>query len=131
MLLDIANKYVKGARIISDWLGAGGVTVDRELAQDRADICSGRNSDHRCPFNVSEPGAAAIAGESLKKLVEIKNDAQLRVQGEKSLGMCGVCNCHISTKVWTPIRHVKKHTTDGIAAALPFHCWQRKEMETI
>lgn len=129
-LLETAKKYAKGIQIVSDWLGAGGVTVGYKTAQNRADICTGRNSDHRCPFNVVEPSAAKIAGESLKKLVEIKNSAQLRVQGEKSLAMCGVCQCHLATKVWVPIHHVRKHTPDAIANMLPIHCWQRKELET-
>lgn len=131
MLLEIAKKYAKGLQIVSDWLGEGGVTVDHATAQHRADICTGRNSDHRCPFNVVEPGAAKVAGESLKKLVEIKNSSQLRVQGEKSLAMCSACRCHLATKVWVPIRHVKKHTPNAVIAMLPFHCWQRKEMETL
>ena len=126
-LIELASKMGKGTEIVFSWLGAGGNTVPQHEAQNRSDVCTGRLSGVACPNNVSENFFVGQAGESVRKLLEIKNGARLRVQGEKSLGNCAVCKCHLRTKIWTPMEHIRKHTTDDELKQLPALCWQRTE----
>ena len=107
-----------GAAIIRDWLGSGGVPVERDVAQQRADVCSG------CKHNNLGISMASVM-PVLKKLIEIKNKEHLRVNGEKSLGTCGICHCNIPTKIWTPIEHIENHTTKD---EMPESCWISREM---
>jgi hypothetical protein len=126
-LLEIAKKYDTGAQIIADWLGAGAIPVSQEAGQARADVCRGVATGNPCPYNTFESGFEHLFGESLKKIVEIKNEAKLRVDGEKSLHGCDICGCHLKTKIWTPMQHIRKHTSDDEFRKLPTFCWQRKE----
>jgi hypothetical protein len=122
-LLEITN----GAQIIIDWLGAGGKTVSDAQAQTRADICTGRINGRPCEHNVSDSWITGAAGESARKLLSIKNNAQMRVDGEKRLHTCDACSCYLRLKVWTPLDHLLKHTTTEELANLPEFCWQRNE----
>jgi hypothetical protein len=123
----IAEKYQNGKGILSDWLGSGAATVPAALAQARANICTGKAGGRPCPSNTRESGLEHLFGEGLKKIVEMKNQAQLRVDGEKSLFGCDVCGCHLRTKIWTPMEHIKKHTPDAELMKHPTYCWLRRE----
>ena len=46
-LLERASKYHNGIQTLTDWLGMGAISVDREKSQQRADICL------QCPNNVA------------------------------------------------------------------------------
>lgn len=126
-LLQIAEKYQDGKNIMLDWLGDGGAVVPTADAQARADICTGRTSGAPCCHNFPESAVESFIGEALKKIIEIKNEAGLRVQGNKSLGVCSVCKCHLATKVFTPMKHIRKFTSDEEFKKLPGFCWQRTE----
>jgi len=126
-LVESARKLGVGTEIIFSWLGAGGNTVLQNEAQTRGDICTGRLSGSPCPNNVAENFFVGSAGEAVKKLLEVKNGNQLRIQGEKSLHSCKVCKCHLRTKIWTPMEHITKHTSPDELRALPEFCWQRVE----
>lgn len=128
-LLDFAKRMGTGTEIVFSWVGSGGNTVTQHEAQLRSDICTGRLSGVACPYNVAENFFTGSAGETVKKLVEIKNGSKLRVRGEKSLGNCAVCKCHLRTKIWTPMEHIRKHTTDDELRELPPICWQRVEVK--
>jgi hypothetical protein len=126
-LLEKAKKYKDGIQIIVDWLGKDGVTVDSERAQNRADICNGVKTGDPCFLNYRETALHKNLGEGIKKLVEIKNDAALRVKGEKSLGQCGLCQCHLAAKVWIPRELITSRTTEGDMSLYPDGCWIKKE----
>jgi hypothetical protein len=116
-----------GSQIILDWLGAGGNTVSDEHAQIRADVCTGRRSGVPCSHNAPSGILQTAAGESIRQLLEIKNHAKKRVDGEKSLHTCNACNCYLRLKVWVPIEHIVKHMSAGEMEKFPAWCWQRKE----
>jgi len=126
-LLQFAKKYTNGAQLVMDWLGSGGKTVSQELAQGRSDVCTGRLSGRPCPENVHESFMAESAGEAIRHLVQIKNDALLRVDGELHLGGCAICKCHMRTKIWTPMEQILKYTEKDEMLTHPIHCWIRKE----
>lgn len=100
-LWELAKTYTNGAWILTNWLGSNGVSVDQELAQARANKCL------VCPKNkpgiqITESVAAAV-----KQLVEFKNEAKLRVVGEKRLYTCSACLCPLPSKVWQPIDRIR------------------------
>lgn len=126
-LVETAEQIGKGSQIVLDWLGAGGHTVSQHEAQDRSDVCTGRLSGAACPYNVPSNLVTGLAGESIRHLIEIKNKAALRVDGEKKLGGCERCACHLKLKVWTPLAYIRKHTTDEEISSYPPICWLRTE----
>jgi len=99
-LLEKAQKLAHGAATLAEWIGDGGHTVDRELAQGRADICL-KCPKHNNNFSWAEPVANAI-----KRQMELKNHLMLRVNGERQLHVCGVCECPMRLKIWLPLRRV-------------------------
>lgn len=115
-ILEKAEKYRNGARVAVDWLGSGGIVVSQELAQKRADVC------HICNHNKSESTFQHRLSESIHAVIEIKNGLELHVNGE--LGVCDVCLCMTSCKVWVPIEHLLKAGDE-----LPSHCWQTTEIK--
>lgn len=117
--MNLAEKYAIGATTIMDWLGDGARPVEKELAQSRADICIA------CPHNKAGYSLATFAA-TVKFLMEIKKRERLRVDGEKSLGICEVCGCHIATSIWTPIEHIAQYTD-----TMPEHCWKTAEMHDL
>lgn len=129
-LTDAAKQLGRGSEIICDWLGNDGRTVLYETAQNRADVCTGRISGKACPHNVPENIVAGFVGDSVKRLLEIKNKANLRVQGEKSLRGCDVCGCNLRLKIHVPFAHIKKFTPQEELDRHPEFCWMQKENKT-
>lgn len=118
-LFDALKSYAHGARILIDWLGAGGRVVDNTLAQSRADVCK------LCPHNKAGLDFPEATSEFIREQVELKNHLQLRVGGEKSLFTCEVCLCPIKLKIWLPIEQVKLKPEE--MDEFPAVCWLRKE----
>ena len=126
-ILDKAKDLAVGAQIIRDWLGDGCTVVPRPQAQERADICTGRISGVACPHNKTGFTFGGEAGKLIRKMVELKNGLDIRVQGEKSLGVCDACSCDLKTKIHVPMDYLKSHTTEDEAKQFPPICWQRTE----
>lgn len=106
----------------STWLGAGGKPVPKEQSQARANTCMA------CPMNDrSRPIYEALAGSVAKTIraqIELKNKMKLRVEGEKSLGICSGCGCALVLKPHVPLEFILK-TTD--TSKLEKLCWILKE----
>lgn len=116
-LFDHAKKFKEGAKIITEWLGQGAITVDRETAQARADVCL------KCPLNVKEGSFTRAVADAIKRQLEIKSKMNLRVNGEKSLHTCTGCGCANRLKIWLPMRNILP-----LESEMPsFHesCWLR------
>lgn len=132
-ILDELRNDVEGIRLLSDWIGDGGEPVTQMRAEHRAYACTHGDDGYPCEFNIEpnwwerhikEPIAETIRGE-----LELKQRLHLKVSGEETLGMCRHCGCCLRLKIWTPIKHVKKHTTAEMLAKYPSWCWQKKEIE--
>lgn len=125
--MNIANqiKHIpNGIETLREWLGEGGVPVDRETAQLRTDTCVA------CPMNSNGFSITAPVAKAIKRVVEIRNSAKLRTDGIKKLGTCSVCTCHLGTKIFVPIHIVKSQITQDESVqfekANP-NCWQITE----
>lgn len=109
-----------------DWIGEERQPVPPSQSQSRADICL------KCPKNVIKPiqelftGAVAL---TVLRQIEYKNKLKLRVDGEKSLHVCDVCNCVLRLKVHVPIQSILETTDENELAGFPDFCWVAKEME--
>ena len=119
-LLEKAYQVAGGVEAIAAWLGSGGIVVPQEEAQSRADVCLA------CPNNVEVGFATSTGADFARKILEIKNDASLRVDGEKKLHKCEACGCVLRLLVWEPQSRVTKHLTEKERSALPLHCWKLK-----
>lgn len=129
-LAESGRKLLTGAGILSDWLGEGAKPVAPELAQARADVCTGRLSGTPCPHNNAgwkpvESIASIIRAWSAKK-----NEMNLSVTGEEQLHSCGVCLCDLKTKVWLPLTTILDRTPDAMLQKFdevaPIECWIRQ-----
>jgi len=109
-----------GSQNLSEWLGEGGTVVGRSDAQERADICI------KCPANVTGSKVTKAVALAIKKHLAIKNQANLRVRGEKSLGHCNICSCVLRLQIWMPQAIVKEQLTDKEVLSLPDYCWKNK-----
>jgi len=120
-MFDAIKHIPNGAAILVDWLGDGAFPVESEIAQRRADICL------NCPNNADGNPLVEAVANHIKTTVELKNGLKLRVNGEKSLKTCSVCECKLSLKIWTPLKHILKHTPQTELDKFPAHCWIHAE----
>jgi hypothetical protein len=122
-LFERAIAYKDGAKIISSWLGSGGVPVEKEQAQRRADTCI------KCPMNDEGWKAPEAVAAAIKEQIELKNNLDMRVTGEKSLATCSACLCANKLKVWTPLSFLTKYMKQGDVERYHKGCWVRSELQ--
>lgn len=118
-LLDQVKSIPGGIAHIAEWLGESGTTVSQEEAQARADICLA------CPKNIGELAIATPIAAVLKKIIALKNQVKLRVDGESKLHTCDVCGCAIRLQVWQPMPLVQSQLTEEEKQQLATPCWKR------
>lgn len=118
-LFEKAEAFANGGLIAIEWVGTDGNVVEQSAAQRRADACL------KCPCRIPTPKALGFAADSIKRILELKNHLKLRVDGEKAIGVCSVCNCVNRLKVWMPIEKVRKDLDDDEFARLDVNCWIR------
>lgn len=114
-----------GAAVLSEWLGQGGLPVEKALAETRSSICEG------CPENKApgwwDKNKGRIA-ETIKRHLGIKHQMALKVSNESKVHMCSQCGCCISLKVWVPMAHIMHHTSPELLSKFPGHCWIKNEI---
>lgn len=132
-IIEEIRNDVEGVALLTDWLGEGGVPVSQHQAETRSKVCISGDNGKRCPLNmapgwwekhIKEPIADTILAE-----LELKNRLELHVPDEEALAMCQPCGCCVRLKVWTPIKHIKAHTSPDVFAKFPPWCWQKTEIE--
>ena len=116
------TKLGKGAEIIKNWLGSGGVTVSQEQAQSRANVCL------QCPMNSDGHAFTEGLANAIKDHIEFKNTHGLRVEGEKSLHTCKICLCALRLKVWCPTELLERRMTREEFEQYPGNCWLDSEL---
>jgi len=111
------KNYANGTRICYDWLGEGGEVVCQELAQARADVCV------KCPKNVKGGLLPKAIAWAVHEQLQLKNDLQLIVNGEKLLGKCSICDCQNKLKIWREISKIRDEETPESLSKFPTWCW--------
>lgn len=114
------GRVAAGIQTLLDWLGSGGAPVDQKEAESRAMICS------TCPKN--EKGDwkrffTVPAAEQIKLQLEMRNNLSLKTSQDAHLNVCSGCDCVLKLKVWTPMSHVLKYTTEETKKRLDPRCW--------
>lgn len=130
-ILDEIKSDANGAALLADWLGDGGFHVEQAEADIRASACYKGYFGKPCPNN-KEPNwwekfKTSIA-MTIRKQLSLKSRLKLKAHREDEIHMCSICGCCLKLKVWTPIEHIKKHTSAEMLQRYPFFCWQRMEM---
>jgi hypothetical protein len=113
-----------GVATLKDWLGVGGVPVVQEQAEQRASVCE------ICPRNKRGTPWDRLGGAIVQVILNqrrAKGVLHLRVKSEEDLHFCEVCRCHLPTKVWVPMEHIAKHTSEKVWSELPEWCWMQAE----
>lgn len=129
------RKVAAGAQILVDWVGDGLTPVSKSLAQDRADVCTGRLNSKPCPHNTHQ-GIANLTGpiaDFIKKQLQKKSELRLSVEGEEKLETCGICICQNNLKIWTPLDVILDRTSEQVLADFRQKadwCWILKEKQT-
>jgi hypothetical protein len=114
------NRVAAGVRTLLDWLGSGGRPVDSLEAEQRASICGA------CPLN--KPGdwksyfTQPVAREIGLQL-EMKHKLNLKTSRDDALNVCTGCDCPLKLKVWTPMEHILRFTTEETKKRLDARCW--------
>jgi hypothetical protein len=118
------SRAIGGINLLTDWLGAGIKPVDASLALKRSKVCL------KCPMNQLgdfwQRIEAKIA-ETIRTVLEIKSDLDLKLPDEDRLHSCTACDCWTPLKVQVPIEHIKEQTDAETLAKLHPKCWILKE----
>lgn len=120
-LLDRASLFLDGVKILSEWLGNGGVVVAKEDAQRRADVCL------KCPYNQDGPFLPFAIAAHIHRTLEIKKHLDLSVVDEDELKTCMKCQCNLRLKVWLPLEDLMKGDGRERLPVFPSHCWLKTE----
>jgi len=121
-LFDRVKAIPRGIETLREWIGdEDGIPVSPELAQKRANICL------KCPRLETGGFVTEIVAAAIKRHLEVKNDLGMRVNGEKALGRCGMCQCEMRLKVWVPLSIVRRQLTPEEFSSAPTPCWQTEE----
>lgn len=115
------KRIAGGARILSDWLGDGGIPVEPSVSQARADICLNCPKNTKGGFLVSK--ITKPIADAIKEQLRVKHELGLTVNGEENLHTCAVCICQLQLKVHTPIDYILKHTSNEVMKEFPSFCW--------
>lgn len=122
-ILERIRGDVEGVKLLNDWIGEGGVPVGLVKSQSRANICE------TCPKNVQpdwyDKNIKLPIAQWVKAQIELKNDLELKASNESKLGVCLICGCSNALKIWTPLKHIKEHTPEGMT--FPDYCWISQE----
>ena len=111
---DKVKHYSNGSRILWDWLGEGGKVVDQETAQRRANVCL------QCVHNQKGAILPKAVAWAVHEQLQIKNELNLNVEGQKELGTCEICTCENKLKIWREIEKIRAEKGDDL---FPGHCW--------
>ena len=120
----LPEKLAAGAETLVEWLGEGGVPVDKTLADKRAAICA------TCPKNSKDDFTRWFTipvSEAIRMEIQRKGEMKLETPSDDRLGICSVCTCPMRLKVWTPLHNINNNMPADIKAALPPHCWVVKQ----
>jgi hypothetical protein len=120
----VGSKVLAGARIIIDWLGAGGHPVSPSIALKRAGICID------CPKHAESDWTTWATGKlasSIKSQLESKNQMALTTPVDAELKTCSACLCWLPLKIWCPIAHMTEYTTPQTKAEMDPRCWFLEE----
>lgn len=111
--------------LYAQWIGAGLKPVHPDQSQKRANICL------KCPHNDMTLTIADVfkgkVADTVRRQIELKNHMQLRVEGEKRLGICDICECVLRLKVHVPLQFIDENTDEETAKLFPEHCWYVQE----
>lgn len=119
-LVDRVKAYAGALPILLEWTVTGRV-VAPDIAQKRADVCTGRESGFACPKNKPDFQLAEDISAVVRKHVALKNRLQLRVQGEKDLHTCEACACPLKTKIWMELTTIRPLPEEESKYAV--NCW--------
>ena len=118
---DYAKDVVAGIGLWTEWFGSK--PVDKKTAEKRAAICVD------CPKNVRGNWMqkfSEAAGTELLSIMGSMKKQKMQTKHDDSLGVCGVCNCPMKAKVWSPMDLIQKHMRDEHRPELWEKCWIRQ-----
>lgn len=115
----------KAMNPLISWLGAGGVPVDRKLADQRAAVCE------LCPLN-GHPHwwdtAVGSVADTIRQILQLKAHRSISVPNEDKLFMCSACGCCVRLKVHAPLEHIRQGLRFADTEKLDPRCWILKEI---
>lgn len=114
------NRVAAGVRTLLDWLGSGGRPVDSLEAEQRASICGA------CPLNKAGDWKSYFTQPVSREIglqLEMKHKLNLKTSKDDVLNICTGCDCPLKLKVWTPMEHILKFTTEETKKRLDARCW--------
>lgn len=124
-----AIKLGAGVANLSDWRRRGFEPVPAEVAQPRADVCTGRISGRPCPSNKNGLKITEAIAASIKSNMEEKQKSDFQVAGEENLKTCATCLCFLPLKIWEPMDIILEHITEKELTEFKeanLDCWVRK-----
>lgn len=122
--LAAAGNMATGLSNLMAWTDDGRV-VDKEKAEARATVCSGCSQNGKGDWTRFFTVPAA---EIIRKQLGMKNDMSLATTKDMELGVCEVCSCPLTLKVWSPLEYALRKMADTTKQALPNHCWMKTEV---
>lgn len=124
-----------GAQILADWVGGGMLPVSTELAQSRADSCTGRKSGAPCKFNLKGSRFTESIATAIKEQMQKRHEATAIPEGDERLLECQLCYCDLKLKVHVPIETIIDRTPKAMIEKFqeqaPDVCWLKRETKTI
>ena len=123
-LLRRLGNVAGGAEVYVEWIKDGEPTVEPALANRRAETCVA------CPMNGKgglESYFTMPVSNAIKAIVEKKKSVKLETPFDDKLGICTVCQCPLTMKVWFDLPRILKGVTSEQRSNLHPNCWITNE----
>lgn len=114
----------RGGKTLAEWLGAGMEPVGKVQAEQRSERCL------KCPLHEKEDWFEAVTGAIADFILGVRrliHDADMHIEKEQDLHVCGACGCDLRLKIWVPLEHINRQTDNETRAKLHHECWQLTE----
>jgi len=112
-----------GAQTLASWFGEGGRPVEKAEGERRASICA------TCPQNGRGDWTrwfTTPVSNLIRRQIEFGQSINLSTSVDPQLGVCEACQCPLRLKVWVPMQHILKETTEETKKKLDARCWITK-----
>lgn len=120
----LLQNVAAGSEALVEWIGSGAEAVSKVTSNQRAETCS------KCPFNGRgglERFFTLPVSNAIRAAYNQLRDWRLSTSFDDKLGVCEICSCPLPLKVHVPLNLIKKRIPEATFAALPDHCWMKRE----
>lgn len=122
------RQVARFTKLMREWLGDGGIPVDRSQSEWRATVCIA------CPMNRGGGFWGRIkrnVASLINETIAVRNRLEVSTPYDSKLQICSVCHCALKLKVHVPLKFLLETLNpDHEEEFRSVRCWIMKEKDS-